>query len=100
METEKFAKQMIDFQKATFNNTFNAMIMMQDQTERLFETALEQTPWLPEEGRRAIDEWTKAYKKGRSEFKGIVDENFVKLTDLFIAAPVVKTRAPQPVKTK
>ena len=100
METEKFAKQMIDFQKATFDNTFNALVMMQDQTERMFETALEQTAWLPEEGRRAIDEWTTAYKKGRSEFKGIVDGNFVKLTDLFITAPVAKTQAPQAAKTK
>ena len=31
METEKFAKQMVDFQKATFDNTFTAVTMLQDQ---------------------------------------------------------------------
>lgn len=95
METEKYAKQMIDFQKTTFDNTFNAVVMVQDQTERLFETALEQTTWLPEEGRRVINEWVSAYKKGRSEFKGIVDENFVKMADLFTVATKVKPQAPQ-----
>lgn len=101
METEKFAKQMIDFQKATFDNTFTAVTMLQDQTERLVNTMLEQTTWLPEESRRVIDEMVGTYKKGRTEFKGVMDENFVKLADLFEAVPAPKkTPAPPMSKTK
>ena len=95
MEMEKFAKQMIDFQKTTFDNTFSALVKVQDQTEKVFETALAQNVWLPEEGRRLIDEWVSAVKKGRSDFKGIVDENFVKMNELFTVAPAVKPQAPQ-----
>ena len=101
METEKFAKQMIDFQKATFDNTFTAVTMLQDQAERMINTMLEQTTWLPEESRRVIDEMVGTYKKGRVDFKGVVDENFVKLTDLFEAVPSLKKPQASPLsKTK
>ena len=101
METENFAKQMIDFQKATFDNTFTAVTMLQDQAERMVNTMLEQTTWLPEESRRVIDEMVGTYKKGRVDFKGVVDENFVKLTDLFEAVPTLKKPQASPMsKTK
>jgi division protein CdvB (Snf7/Vps24/ESCRT-III family) len=101
METEKFAKQMIDFQKATFDNTFTAVTMLQDQAERMVNTMLEQTTWLPEESRRAIDEIVGTYKKGRADFKGVMDENFVKLADLFEAVPKLKKTEASPLsKTK
>jgi hypothetical protein len=83
METEKFAKQMIDFQKATFDNTFTALTMLQDQAERMVNTVIDQATWLPEESRRVIDEMAGAYKKGRTDFKGAIDENFMKMADLF-----------------
>ena len=101
METEKFAKQMIDFQKATFDNTFTAVTMLQDQAERMVNTMLEQTTWLPEESRRAIDDMVGTYKKGRADFKGVMDENFVKLADLFEAVPTLKKTEASPLsKTK
>ena len=83
METEKFAKQMIDFQKTAFDNTFTAVTMLQDQAERMVNTVIDQATWLPEESRRVIDEMVGAYKKGRTDFKGVMDENFEKMTDLF-----------------
>jgi polyhydroxyalkanoate synthesis regulator phasin len=79
METGKFAKQLIDFHKATFDNSFNAMVMLQEQTERMVNMALEQATWLPEEGKKVINEWVKAYKKGREDFKKMVDDNFQKV---------------------
>jgi polyhydroxyalkanoate synthesis regulator phasin len=101
METENFAKQMIDFQKTTFNNTFTAVTMLQDQAERMVNTMIEQTTWLPEESRRVIDEMIGTYKKGRADFKGVMDENFVKLADLFEAVPTLKNPQVSPMsKTK
>ena len=90
METEKFAKQMVDFQKATFDNTFTAVTMLQDQAERMFNTMIEQATWLPEESRRAIDEMVGTFKKGRADFKGVMDENFLKLADLLEAVPTME----------
>ena len=83
MDSAKIAKEMIDFQKTTFDNTFNAMIMFQEQTERMANTILDQATWLPEEGKKAINDWVKSYKKGREDFKKVVDDNFKKVEDFF-----------------
>ena len=74
---------MIEFNKATFDNTFNAMVMLQEQAERLANTLLEQATWLPEEGKKVIEEWVEAYKKGREDFKKAADENFKRVEDFF-----------------
>jgi len=79
MEPVKIAKQMIDFQRTTFGTSFNAVAMLQEQTEKMFNTSLEQTFWVPEEGRKIINEWLESYKKGRENFKKAVDENFRKI---------------------
>ena len=86
MDATKITKQMIDFQKATFDNTFNAMVMLQDQAERMSKTLLEQATWLPEEGRTAIRDWVGAYQSGREEFKKNVDDNFQKVEAFFEGA--------------
>ena len=83
METGRIAKQMIDFQKTTFNNGFNALVMLQDQTEKMVNMTLEQVSWLPEEANKTVNEWVQAYKKGREDFKKAVDEHFVKAEDFF-----------------
>ncbi len=83
VDSQKVVKQMVDFNKATFDNTFNALIMLQEQAERMANTMLEQANWMPEEGRKAISDWVSAYKKGRTEFKGTVDESFAKVEEFF-----------------
>ena len=86
MEQKEFFKQMIEFNKATFDNTFNAIVMMQDQAERAANNLIDQATWLPEEGKKAVREWAKAYKKGREDFKKTVDENFNRVEAFFSSA--------------
>jgi hypothetical protein len=92
MEPVKIAKQMIEFQKATFDNSFSAMGMVQDQAERMISMSLQQAAWLPEEGGKAIDAWVKSYKKGREDFKKIVDENFGKVEQFFAGTEKAKKK--------
>ena len=82
MEATGVAKQMIDFQKAAFDNTFNAVVMFQDQTEKMAGKLLNEITWFPAEGKKAIDDWAKAYKLGRENLKKSVDENFKRADDL------------------
>jgi hypothetical protein len=79
MDPKKLMKQLVDFNKTTFDNTFNAITMLQDQMERMSSMFLEQTPALPEDGKKAVKEWIKAYKTGREEFKKAVDDGYKKL---------------------
>ncbi len=83
MDPQKMAKQMIDLQKTTFDNTFNAMSMVQEQSEKMLNTFLVQATWLPEEGKKAFEEWLKVCKKGCEDFKKTVDEGFKQLEGYF-----------------
>ncbi len=82
MKTNVFNKQIIEFNKTAFDTTFKAMVMLQDQLEAMTAMALDQSVGIPEEGKKAIDEWVKNYKKGRDEFKRAVDEGFRMLESL------------------
>jgi polyhydroxyalkanoate synthesis regulator phasin len=83
MEPIKMAKQMIDFNKTTFDNTFDALVLLQEQTEKMVNTFMEQAAFVPTEGRRVLGEWVQAFKKGREEFKNTVDESFKKVEGFF-----------------
>ena len=101
METGKIAKQMIDFQKTAFDNTFGAMVALQDQTEKMVNITIEQSAWLPKDGKKAINEWTEAYKKGRDDFNKFVDENFSKAEGFFASqAKSPTSSATSPAKSK
>ncbi len=73
--------------KSTFNNTFNALMLLQEQAQRMMDMYLEQASGMPEEGKKAILEWNKAYRKSSEEFKKAVDESFGRIEELF-AEPV------------
>ena len=85
MEQGRLIRQMIDFQKASFNNSFNAMVLIQEQTEKMARNFLDQASWLPEEGKEVLSQWIGAYKKGRDAFKKSVDENYRKVDEFFSA---------------
>ncbi len=86
MEPLKLAKQMIDFNKATFDNSFSSMVLLQEQSEKMVKAFLDQANWLPEEGKKVLNEWVTAYKKGREDFKKMVDESYKKVDDYFADA--------------
>jgi hypothetical protein len=83
MDQKKLFKQMLDFNKSAFENSFNAMVMLQEQADRAGNTILDQATWLPEEGRKAVQDWVDAFKKGREEFKSMVDENYKRVEAYF-----------------
>ena len=83
MEPMVVAKQMIDLQKATFDSSFQAMVLLQEQTEKVTNTIFEQAFWMPEEGKKVLSGWVKAYKQGRDDFKKVVDQNFKNAESFF-----------------
>ncbi len=83
MDPKQIAKQMVDFNKTAFDNSFEAMTVIQDQAEKMFTTAVEQTSFFPDEGKKLINEWIRTYKKGRDDFKAATDENFKKVEAYF-----------------
>jgi hypothetical protein len=86
MDQNQMFKQMIEFNKTTFDNSLNAIGMLQEQTETMLKTMLDQATWLPKEGRKAINDWMATYKDGFKNFKKSVDDNFKKVEDYFETA--------------
>ncbi|HUN55036.1 MAG TPA: hypothetical protein VMU29_07775 [Smithella sp.] len=83
MDPKQIAKQMVDFNKTAFDNSFNAMSVVQDQTEKMVNGMMEQTAYFPEEGKKVISNWINMCKKSRDEFKANADENFKKVESFF-----------------
>jgi len=83
MDPKQIAKQIVDFNKTAFDNSFNTMSVIQDQAEKMLTATMEQTAFFPEEGKKLVNEWIKNYKKGLEDFKATADENFKKVDSFF-----------------
>ena len=83
MDQKQLFKQMLDFQKSTFDNSFNAMSTLQEQGEKMVSAFLDQATWLPQEGKQLINNWVNAYKEGRDRVREVADTNFKKVETYF-----------------
>lgn len=91
MEQKQIARQMMEFNKTAFDNSFSAMSALQDQTEKLVLSFLNKAVWFPGEGKKAINDWVLSYKKGREDFKASADESYKKVADYFDRAEKKET---------
>ena len=83
MEQFNVIKQMVQFNKNAFDHGYNAMDMLQKQNEKMTNSFLDQATWLPEEGKKAVNEWMQLYKKGCNDFKKTADQNYKDVEKLF-----------------
>lgn len=86
-------KQLIEFNKNTFDGGFKAITMFQDQTEKTFHSMLDQATWMPAESKKMMNDWIDNCKKGREELKKMIDEGFKQIEDFTISS--MKTMASQ-----
>ncbi|GAB6906054.1 conserved hypothetical protein [Desulfosarcina cetonica] len=83
MEYSQIAKQIINFNKMAFDNSFSAMSLVYEQNQKLLESFLGQAAWMPEEGKKALKDWMASYQKGCEEFKQMVDNNYAQVEAYF-----------------
>ncbi|HOC59950.1 MAG TPA: hypothetical protein PKN70_08370 [Smithellaceae bacterium] len=91
MDNMLLARHLINFYKSSFDNTFQALTIMQEQAEKMLQTFLLQNSWLPEEGRKLIKDWANIYQQRRAEFKDQADEHFRKVEDFLAKAEAEAT---------
>jgi hypothetical protein len=70
---------MLVFNKTAFENSFNTMLMLQDQMERMTRVYVDQATGISAETKNAVNEWTQLYKKGLADFRNMIDEGFKKV---------------------
>lgn len=100
IEPTQMVQQMIDFQKTAFENSYNAMIMFQSQTEKMAESMISQNSMIPAEGQKMINEWILVMKKGRDDFKKSVEDNFSKMEEFFSTAAKTTSKSTSKASAK
>jgi hypothetical protein len=83
MEHRHLFKQMVEMNKASFENSFETMAKAYEQNKEMAETFLSQSPLIPEEGKKAYSDWLSAMRNGADDFKKMVDENYGKVEAYF-----------------
>jgi hypothetical protein len=86
MEQFTTLKQMVQFNKNAFDHGYNAMEMLWKQNEKMTNSFLDQAAWIPEEGKKTVNEWMQLFKKGCDNFKKTADQNYNNMEKLFAGA--------------
>ncbi len=82
MDTTQMAKQTLGFQKTIFDNSFNAMILVQDQTEKMLNSYVENLPWVTEEAKKSLETSVEMGKKARDDFRNAVNDSYDKFEEM------------------
>ena len=84
MDQMRMTKQVFDLQKATLDSMLGGMLMFWDQTEKMLNGFMEQAVWLPDEGKRAFNQWIRTNKKGCEDLKNVMADGFKKMEGCFV----------------
>ena len=83
MDQKQIIKQVVEFNQAAFDNAFDAIVTIQDQSERLADKVIDQAQWMPADGRKVINNWVEVYKTSRENFKTQVDNGYEQIGKFF-----------------
>jgi hypothetical protein len=83
MYHKEMLMQMIEFNKAAYENAFKNITMLREQMETVMNLYIDQAIGVSDDGKKAAKEWVAMYKKGCEDFKKLVDENFKKIESIF-----------------
>lgn len=80
MKTNPVAKQTLQFCHAALTQTFDATLAVQEKSQKTLGSLLDQTPGIPSEGKRAINDWIEACRLQTVAMKSVIDEGFKPFT--------------------
>jgi hypothetical protein len=84
MHPKMIVKQIIAFNKAAFDNGFDALAVLQYHSEKIMNIFLEKANLFPEEGKIMLADWMGAFKKGEQNFKDSIDDSFDAMEQFFV----------------
>lgn len=76
MHSKMIAKQIIELNKAAFDNTFDAITIFQYHSEKMMMVLGERASFFPHESTRVITEWMETCRKGKEDFQKTVKDSF------------------------
>lgn len=81
MNPKQITKQLMDFNKTMFDQTFQLMTILQDHNESIVFRFLERGQFIPEDSKKPVNEWNSFYKKNRESFKESIDKSYKTIAD-------------------
>jgi hypothetical protein len=75
MEPLEIAKQTLHLSKVTFDNTYDAMLLLQEQSQRLIDIYLEQMVAFRDEGKKIADTLMESCRTNGKEFKKTLEND-------------------------
>jgi len=81
----KMIKQVLDFNKKAFDDSFKAIVAVQEHTEKMMCVFWEKSTFFPAESQKVVGDWVKAYKNGLGELKENVDSRFKLIEDYLLS---------------
>jgi hypothetical protein len=75
MEPLEIAKQTLHLSKVTFDNTYDAMLLLQEQSQRLIDIYLEQMVAFRDEGKKIADTLMESCRTNGKEFKTTLEND-------------------------
>jgi hypothetical protein len=75
MNRTQIARKLLEFNKIIIDKSFDSLMMVRDQNERLITRSLEKLP-IPDEGKKAIIRWSELYKSSSEKSKAMMDEGY------------------------
>ena len=86
MDQKQTIKQILDFNQKAFDNAFNTLSALQDETESIVSRFMETSNLVTPEGKKIVSQMSEAYRKSRGDFKSLADENYRKAFEYFVPA--------------
>ncbi len=86
MDARQTTKQLMEFNKRAFDNFYNTLSTLQDETESIVSRFMEKSTWMTPEGKKMFSQMSESYRKGRNDFKAMADENYRKVSEYFVPA--------------
>ncbi|PIE71916.1 MAG: hypothetical protein CSA22_00425 [Deltaproteobacteria bacterium] len=83
MEPKDVMKQILEFNKNTFDNIYSSTLILQEQSRAMAQNIIDSQPGMPEETKKFLYDWLDSVKKAQSEFKKAIDENISKFEAMF-----------------
>ncbi|BBO69885.1 hypothetical protein DSCA_38150 [Desulfosarcina alkanivorans] len=97
MDAMKVNQQMLAFQKESFAAFQNLWELTQNQASDSVSQMMDQSPWMPEKGRQAMEKWLTLMNRERKRYTAYVERGFAIYDQMFsppkaATAPKTKTK--------
>ena len=74
--------QMLEFMKSSFDTTFDSVVKLQAMNEKMLKEMIEKSKELQASGVKTVDDFIENSKKGRDQYRKMMEEGFEKIQNM------------------